>query len=300
MRSDAGRRDGPVDVADQGAAKPAEPLLVSVITPSLNQGLYLVDTLRSVSQQDYPQVEHIVMDGGSTDNSVDLLRSWANAHPIRWQSQVDGGQADAIGSGIQQARGEIVTWLNSDDIYLDAHVLSDVVNAFQPGVEAVTGGGFYLSSAGARLRRIPVYPRRVTFGVLRHVDWILQPATFFRRDTLLRYPIDTTLTYAFDWDLFIRMSRDVRFKAIDRDIAGYRIHKEGKTVSGSGRRKRELLEVTGRYNSRTSPRYYLLRWLVGGYEAADRLPPPFDRMRAIFSALAQLTHVLPDGKGVQF
>jgi len=275
-------------------------LTVTVITPSYNQASYLLDTLRSVASQDYSDVEHIVMDGGSTDGSVGLLEDWARFHAISWRSERDDGQAAAIQAGIELAHGDIVAWLNSDDMYLDERVISDVVRLFQGGAVAVTGAGWYLSESGKRVKRIPVFPQRLGFDALRRVDWVLQPATFFRRDLLLRYPIDVSLTYAFDWDLFIRMSREIDFTAIDQDIAGYRLHPEGKTVSGAGSRKRELLEVMGRYNSRTSSQYRIMRALVRGYELADRLPRPLDRSRVVFTGVAALSHKIPGERGIQF
>ena len=275
-------------------------LSVTIITPSFNQGRYLLETLRSVANQDYPDVQHIVMDGGSTDGSAELLEAWARSHEIVWQSQPDGGQAAAIQAGIERARGDIVAWLNSDDLYLDAGVISDVVELFRAGADAVTGAGWYISESGERTKKIPVLDRRLDFDALRGVDWILQPATFFRRDVLLRFPIDTSLTFAFDWDLFIRMAREITFTPIDRHIAGYRLHPSGKSISGAGRRKRELLDVAGRYNSRGSTRYRLMRMLVRGYERADAFPRPLNRTRSVFTAVAAVTHKLPGNRGIQF
>src|SRR6266699_3928213 len=93
------------------------PLKISVVTPSFNQAIYLESTLRSVLEQDYPHVEHIVIDGGSTDGSVDILQRYASRLAF-WRSEKDGGQAEAIAKGFQRATGDILCWLNSDDLFL--------------------------------------------------------------------------------------------------------------------------------------------------------------------------------------
>lgn len=296
------RSDGGRDSSPAGRPNPlTTERVVSIITPSLNQGEFLLATLQSVAAQDYPHVEHIVLDGGSTDDSVDLLRTWAANHPLRWSSSPDSGQSSAISRGVEMATGGVVAWLNSDDIYLDSSVISDIMECFEGGALAVTGAGWYISATGQRLRHIPVYTDRLDYRTLRHVDWILQPATFFRRDVFLNYGLDTTLTYAFDWDLFIRMSRHIEFTAIDRDVAGYRLHPSGKTVSGAGRRKRELLAVTRRYNGRFTARYVLLSLLVRLEGFAEGLPPPAYRVtHGLMSRIVHLSHWMTRGRGVQY
>lgn len=277
------------------------PLTVEVITPAYNHARYLRATLESVANQTYANIEHTVVDGGSTDGTVELLREWSRDYPLRWTSQGDGGQAAAIAAAIASSTCDVVTWLNSDDYYLDDGVISDVVALFQNGAAVVTGAGWYVSEEGGPTERIPVFPDRLTFDALRHVDWILQPATFFKREIMEKFPIDTTLTYAFDWDLFIRMSRSETITPIDREIAAYRIHGTGKTVSGASRRKRELLQVTRRYNGRGSPSYLLLRALVQGYEWAETLPRPIGPvLRKTTTGLALLSQRGPRWAGVQF
>lgn len=273
--------------------------LVSIITPSLNQGRFLLETLQSVAAQDYPNIEYIVMDGGSTDNSVDILRAWSQSHPVHWESNPDKGQADAIQRGVERAHGDLVAWLNSDDVYLEPSVVSTAVSEFRNGSPVVTGGGWYLSEDGSRLHRIPVYPTRLNHETIRRVDWVLQPATFIRRDLFLKCPLDVELTYAFDWDLFIRLSALARFTAVEGDWAGYRQHGAGKTISGGARRRQELLEVTRRYHG-NSRRYALMKGFDLTLRAADALPPKLG-YGAYFLAdrVARLSHKLTDGRGIQ-
>lgn len=285
--------DAPVEI-DRGP-------LVSIITPSFQQGPYLEATLRSVTDQDYPLMEYIVMDGGSTDGSVEILRSWAERHDITWRSERDAGQADAIQRGVEMASGEIVGWLNSDDVYLDDHVISDVVKAFDAGVSIVTGAGWHLTEEGKRTSRIPVHADRVSHDVLRCVDWVLQPATFVRRELFLRYPLDRSLHFAFDWDFFIRITQDAEPVVIDRDIAGYRLHPTGKSLSGGGPRRRELLEVTRRYNGRLSLRYATLLVVTRLHTLADALPTrPGRSLRRRLMRFAGTTQRWTNGRGIQW
>jgi glycosyltransferase involved in cell wall biosynthesis len=273
--------------------------LVTIITPSLNQVAYLPDTLRSVAAQDYGRVEHVVMDGGSTDGSLEVIREWANDHEIVWRSQPDKGQADAIAQGLALAGGEIVAWLNSDDTYLDASVISDVVDVFKRGAQVVTGAGWYIDHAGNRVDHIPVYSDRLTKAEIVRRDWLLQPATFVSRDALRRCPIDTTLHYAFDWDLFIRLVDVVPFSPIERDIAGYRLHAGSKTLSGGVRREREILRLVRRYQGPKAVAYWVLPLLIALRAAADRLPSPVrSRSLALLDRLTTRINVMTDWHGV--
>lgn len=275
--------------------------LVSIITPSYNQAPFIRETLESVAAQDYPRIEHIVYDGGSTDGTVDIIRGWAEDHPVVWRSERDGGQADAISQAASAATGDIIAWLNSDDIYLDSRVVSDIVEVFRNGAAIVTGGGWYLDEHGQRQELIPVFPERVGFDALRHVDWILQPATFVRRDLFLSCPIDTSLHFAFDWDLFIRLTRKASPQPIFRELAGYRRHGEGKTVSGGLRRQRELLEVTRRYNPRLAGRTLLLDAVVAGHALAERLPGPIkSKVVGLLTRIAVISQRFTNGRGIQY
>lgn len=241
---------------------------LSVITPTLNQAAYIKETLGSVAEQDYPDIEHIVVDGGSTDGTQEILSAWDG----RWISEPDAGQADAINKGTAIASGEVITWLNSDDFYLSPTVISSVIAEFERGAQVVTGLGMFTNEAGESWYEWP--PEYLGFldDTLRCRDTVLQPATFYRADLARRMPLDTTLHYAFDWDFFIRLREVTPFTPLPVRIAGYRWHKAGKTVVGGGSRKRELLEISRRYRGLLHPASLAMTVMVPIYTLADRLP----------------------------
>src|SRR5450759_2420073 len=143
-------------------------LLVSVLTPSYNQAAWLSDNLRSVARQSYPSIEHIVMDGGSTDGTLDILSTAGDS--VRWRSEPDKGQSDAINKAFRESRGEIVGWINSDDAYFDRRVIADVVSCFveHPDVDVVYGHCAQVTGNGALVQMLwaPPFDRRL----LRTVD----------------------------------------------------------------------------------------------------------------------------------
>lgn len=282
-----------------GTPEPGQDLLVSIVTPSYNQAAFLSETIRSVVEQDYPRIEYIVMDGGSTDGSLEIIERWAQRHRIIWRSERDRGQGDAIQRGAELATGEIFAWLNSDDVYLDRAVVSDVVAVFREGAQIVSGAGWYIDEHGERIAPIPVYADRLTHDRVRFADWFLQPATFVRRELFLTCPIDLGLHWAFDWDLFIRLTTKAPGTPILRPLAGYRLHPTGKTISGGGRRQLELLEVIRRYHGRLSAPYLLLLPIVAAHLIAERLPRRvYGRVNTVLNTIAAVTQRFTNGRGI--
>ncbi|MCK4733699.1 MAG: glycosyltransferase, partial [Methanophagales archaeon] len=115
--------------------------LVSIITPSYNQGRFIEDALLSVKNQDYPNIEHIIVDGGSIDNTLEILRKYENEYNLRWISEPDEGQSGAVNNGFRMAKGEIIGWVNSDDGYFDVSAISSVVKYFDKykGADVIYG-----------------------------------------------------------------------------------------------------------------------------------------------------------------
>ena len=129
--------------------------LVSIITPSFNQGQFIAETLQSVARQTYPAIEHIIMDGGSTDESPAIIQAYAKQHPgtVSWVSEPDHGQADAINKGMKQASGEILAYLNSDDTYAPGAIATVVAFLKEhPEVHLVHGRGLHINPDGATIK----------------------------------------------------------------------------------------------------------------------------------------------------
>lgn len=180
--------------------------LVSIITPSFNQGRYLEDTIRSVLEQDYPRIEYIIVDGGSTDGSLDIIKRYAD-RLTKWVSEPDLGQTDAINKGFSMAKGDIFAWLNSDDTYLPGAVAGAVDYLQQhPHIGMVYGTAYYIDEMGERIARYPAGPTDYR-GLRRGVTTVSQQAMFFRaRLWRMVGPLDPTFYYAMDYDLWVRIA----------------------------------------------------------------------------------------------
>ena len=250
--------------------------LVSVITPSLNQGRFIEETLLSVKNQDYPKIEHIIVDGGSTDRTLDILKRYEGCYNIRWISEPDRGQADAICKGFRLAEGEILCWLNSDDVYVSPSTISRVVSLMKdyPTGHVVAGGGVYLTETGHWDQLIEASQKHSSHQFLRYCDSILQPATFFRRIVLETVQMDRSLQYGFDWDFFIRVAEHFNLLVANEIWAGYRLWGSNKTFIGGAPRVREALEITRRYLGKTSWQYWVVGLYYLLYRGAEWMPAP--------------------------
>jgi hypothetical protein len=194
---------------------------------------------------------------------------------MSWVSEPDDGQVDALLKGLRFTTGGIVTWLNADDIYLSEQVITRVVDTFKknPSVGWITGTGLWLDESGRPLRPTRYQPERVNFESLRLRNFVLQPATFLRRSLLEELPLDPSLHYAFDWDLWIRAAKTYPCLAVPERWAGYRWWSGSKTASRSARRVWEQAEVTRRYVGPASWQYRMLRAYGHLFELSERLPP---------------------------
>jgi GT2 family glycosyltransferase len=226
--------------------------LVTIVTPSFNQGRFIRATIESVLKQDYPRIEYLVMDGGSTDGTVSILREYSDR--IRWVSEPDRGQAHAINKGWRQAGGSIVAYLNSDDVYLPG-AITHAVSALEahPEAAAVYGEGYHVDEVGAILERYPTEP----FGAdrLREACFICQPTVFLRRDAVERAGhLDESLRYCMDYDLWIRLARAGQiFAHTPHYLASTRLHADTKTLGQRGRAHAEILRVVHRHFGRVEP-----------------------------------------------
>jgi glycosyltransferase involved in cell wall biosynthesis len=203
--------------------------LVSVLTPSYNQARWLSDTLRSVATQTYSHIEHVVMDGGSTDGTIDLLKNAQS--PVIWQSERDRGQSHALNKALALSKGEIIGWINSDDAFYSPDVVASVVQCFQrfPDVAVVYGHAALINAEGRILQMLWAPPFR--YGLLRLHNFIVQPAAFIRRSALGDTLVDETFHYAMDYELWMRLGSERPFAKINRIIAVDRNYPERKSVA---------------------------------------------------------------------
>lgn len=203
----------------------------SIVTPSYGQGRFIRATIESVLGQAGVNVQYIVMDGGSKDGTVDILRSYGDR--IEWVSEKDKGQTDAINKGLRLADGDIVAYLNSDDVYLPA-ALSKVASVFErhPDVDFVYGDFRAIDEQGRvidRIKTIPYDPEILIYDA----NYICQPASFYRRSLLQKIgAFDESLRFLMDYEFFLRASkRGVGFHMIPEELAAIRFHAGCKTLS---------------------------------------------------------------------
>jgi glycosyltransferase involved in cell wall biosynthesis len=216
--------------------------LVSIITPSYNQSAYLEQAMRSVLEQDHGELEYIVVDGGSTDGSADIVKGYASRLKW-WLSEQDQGQADAINKGFAHARGGIVAWLNSDDYYLPG-VISSAVKAFErnPDAMLVYGNMLAVDEKGRTINTLKY--RQLSLEDLLCFQIIGQPAVFFRRSAFEKAGgLDVTFHYLLDHQLWIKIARQGRITHVDDAWSAARYHPAAKNRLKAAEFGREAFRI---------------------------------------------------------
>ena len=226
---------------------------ITIVTPSYNQGDFLEATILSVLGQGYPNLEYIIMDGGSTDNSIDVIMKYQDKLSY-WCSEKDNGSSQAINKGFSMATGEILAWINSDDIFMPQSLF---LMAF-----------YYLSS---EKKDILFFGNCIHFeespsGVISHgsdvagkaekydlniCDYIIQPSSFWSKSIWEKIgPLNENLNYAFDWEWFLRAKdKKINFKPLSKVLSLYRIHDSHKTSIGGQKRQAEIIEIYKRFST---------------------------------------------------
>ena len=248
------------------------PPLVTIVTPCLNAARFLDETIRSVLAQDYPRIEYIVIDGGSTDGTLDILRSYE--HALRWESAPDRGTADAVNRGFALGQGEILGFLNADDRY-DPQAVSAAVHCLReyPEAAGVYGDAWWIDENGARIAPYPV--RDFDRQLLERECFICQPASFFRRGPF-EYTggLDPDLNLTFDYEFWLRLTRTFSLRRIDRTLADSRMHRANKTLSQRQRVFRETFQVLRR-DCGYVPFHWVYGYLCFEADARDQFFEPF-------------------------
>jgi glycosyltransferase involved in cell wall biosynthesis len=241
--------------------------LVSVLTPSFQQGAWISDNLRSVAAQTYEHVEHVVMDGGSNDGTREILDRISDPR-VRWRSEPDRGQSHALNKALAMSQGEIVGWLNSDDAYFGPTVIEGAVEAFQrrPDVAVAYGHAALVNANGLVLQLIwvPPFSRRL---LMLH-DFISQPAAFIRRSALSEVLADESFDFAMDYELWLRLAQKSPFARVDRIMAIDRHHSARKSTRMLRTLEGDLERLRARYGVHSGPAFDVAR---RAWKIANRL-----------------------------
>lgn len=238
---------------------------ISIITPSFNQGKFLEETIQSVLNQNYPNLEYIILDGGSTDNSVDIIKKYEDRITF-WESKPDNGQADAIFRGFEKATGDIIAWINSDDYYLDG-ALKAVGNYFikHPSIEWLAGNGIIVDTHSHEL--LKCYTTKISFDHLYYRETLfVQPSIFISRKAFFECGgFDKTLEFCMDYDLFLNLSLRSNPMQIPDFLSAFRYHANAKSST--------ILDVNEKESSyirNVKFKQYKKNWLYRTYRCFKR------------------------------
>src|SRR3989344_678286 len=221
---------------------------ISIITPTYNCGQYLKRAIDSVLNQPYSNKELIIVDGGSNDNTVEILKSYGDK--IKWISEKDKGQADAINKGFKMANGEIIAWLNADDYY-EPNIFEEIVNKFEKdkGIVLVYGNckTLFESKVG-----VNVPPKNITAQeMISKGNFLYQPSTFYRLETVKNNNyLDSNLTYWMEYDLYIKLLKNGKSVYLDKILSNFTTREDQKSDKKNHlKMEKELLEISRKYGT---------------------------------------------------
>ncbi|NLL77153.1 MAG: glycosyltransferase [Clostridiales bacterium] len=226
---------------------------ITVVTPSYNQGVFIKRTIESVLSQGIDDLEYIIMDGGSTDETVDILKEYGDK--IIWKSEKDKGQTDAVNKGIRAAHGEIIGWLNSDDIYYP-NAIKKVMEVFEnhPEINVVYGNANHINEDDIFIEEY--YTEDFDYERLKDICFICQPSLFFRKKLVDKYGfLDDKLQYCMDYDYWLRLGKGERFYRLNELIAGSRLYDDNKTLGARRKVHEEMLTMQEKNFGKASERW---------------------------------------------
>ncbi|HUE98444.1 MAG TPA: glycosyltransferase family 2 protein, partial [Anaerolineales bacterium] len=217
--------------------------LVSIVTPTFNQARYIEATIQSVLAQDYPRIEYIIIDGGSTDGTVDIIRKY-EGRLASWVSEPDKGQTDAINKGFARAKGDILAWINSDDTYQPGAIAAAVrYLEDHPAVGLVYGDCNFINKTGRVIGKFNAAQTDLPL-LRRGYVHIPQQASFFRAGLWRQVgPLDPSFYFAMDYDLWTRLAARSDIKYVPQTWANFRLHTSGKTIVADDRCWLEMIRV---------------------------------------------------------
>lgn len=236
---------------------------ISIVTPSYNQGQYLEATIKSVLGQNYPNLEYFIIDGGSIDDSVDIIKKYKNQLAF-WTSEPDNGQTSAINKGLNLITGDIWAYLCSDDTY-NKNVFFDIKKQFieNPDIDVIYGDCNWIDEFGNLIRRKKPSPYSVK--KLLKDNFLYQPSIFLRKRVLVKYGyFDENLKYAMDYEYWLRISKDSKFKYLHIPIANYRLHSSSKTVGQLRAMRKEMIKIKKVYGRGLHAKFSYWYYLIWG------------------------------------
>jgi len=232
------------------------PPRITVVTPSFNQGKYLRDTIESVLGQGYPNLEYMILDGGSTDDSVEVIRQYEK-HLSFWCSEPDAGQAAAINRGFSRSTGDILAWLNSDDYYLPGALRFAAEQLHIDQEEIILGNCFHFLEGTSKSQGSDVagYHGKTELAAF---DYIKQPSSFWTKKLWDKVgPLEARWSYVFDWDWYIRAQKvGGSFSTTPRYLSAYRLHPHHKSGTGGEKRQGEIREIYEKHTGERILRLY--------------------------------------------
>lgn len=256
---------------------------ISIVTPSYNQGEFLEETIRSVLLQNYPNLEYIIMDGGSTDNSVEIIKKYEK-YLTFWTSQKDNGQADAIYRGFEMSTGEIIAWINSDDLYLpNALITAAKYFSRNRKKSLLIGSSYYANVSGKKIKKLYAMPQdfESIFCAGMH---FCQPACFWLRQTFFDVNgFDRSLLFAFDYDLFLRLTERQEPGYSLQSLAVFRVHDKAKSSVIPETATKEAIGIREKYQSIDMARQDIIKRAT-------------HRLKRLYSCIGMLLDVYYDPK----